>query len=106
MVTRTVFGILLVAMVGSGQTPDGLPRFDTISIKTAGPYVRGQPDGGSEGSAQAGHITWFRRNLVSLMMQSFGVEIDRLVVPEWMYDFKTPGTYSLQYFGYDASRYI
>jgi uncharacterized protein (TIGR03435 family) len=54
MIARTVFGILLAAMFGSGQTSDGLPKFDSISIKTAGPQVSGQPVVESEGSAQQG----------------------------------------------------
>lgn len=94
MVARAVFGILLVAVAGFGQTPDGLLKFDTISIKTAGPEVPGRPTGGSDGSAREGHITWFRRNLVGLVMQCYGVEVDQVVGPEWMYDIKTPGTYS------------
>jgi uncharacterized protein (TIGR03435 family) len=94
MITRTLFGILLAAMVGSGQTPDGLPKFDAISIRTAGRQVPGRPVAGSEGSAQQGHITWFHRSLASLLVQFFNVAIDQVVMPEWMYDLRTPGTYS------------
>jgi uncharacterized protein (TIGR03435 family) len=94
MVARAVFGIVLAAVAGFGQSPAGLPKFDTISIKTAGPEIPGQPAGGSDGSAREGHITWFRRNLVSLMMQFFDVSVDQVIGPEWMYDLKTRGTYS------------
>src|SRR5579871_2061539 len=94
---RTLIGILLAITGGSAQTPDGLPKFDTASIKTAGPLFPGQPGGGQSGSAELGHITYFRRNLASLLMQFYGVAIDQIVVPEgpdkWIYDRETPGTF-------------
>lgn len=87
-VTIRLFIGALAAVLGCyGQTPDGLPKFDTISIRTAGP----RDPSGTDGSAQAGQVTYLRQSLIGLMMQSYGVAVDQIVAPDWMYD---AGTHS------------
>ena len=94
ILTRGLISFALVAAVGFGQTPTGLPAFDTISISTAGPAVPGKSRYGTEGAAQSGQITYLRQNLVALMVRAYDVAVDQTDPPQWMYDLETPGTYA------------
>ena len=93
LLARLTSGALLAALA-FGQTPSGLPAFDTISIHAAGPAVPGHSSFGTNGSAESGQITYLRQNLIGLLLRAYGVAVDQIIPPQWMYDIQTPVTYS------------
>jgi uncharacterized protein (TIGR03435 family) len=86
-----ILGSLIAALSLAQQ-----PAFDAASVKAIDPAHRDQNRrSGGPGTSDPGRIHYPNERMISLLTTAYGVEIDRVFGPAWIWDFMGPNAYTI-----------